>query len=130
MRHLWKKELLVIFSLAILLIGEFSVFAVIQPEDCKDSSGNPVYCNPLGTTVNITDLTANILPYLIQITIPLAGLSIIVAGLFYVYAAASGNSSKSTQAKKIFYYVLLGSALVVGAAAIAEAVIKFIQNPT
>lgn len=129
MNRLWKKELLIVFSLAILVMG-FSVLAVIQPNDCQKDSPGDIYCNPLGTTVDITVLTANILTYLIQITIPLAGLSIIVAGLFYVYAAASGNSSRSTQAKKIFYYVLLGSALVVGAAAIAEAVIKFIQNPT
>lgn len=128
MERLWKKELLVIFSLAILLIGGFYVSAVIQPQNCGDNGD--IYCNPLGTTVDITDLTSNILTYLIQITIPLAGLSIIVAGLFYAYAAASGNASKSTQAKKIFYYVLLGSALVVGAAAIADAVIRFIQNPT
>ena len=118
--RLWKRGLLIASSWAILIIG-VSVFAACDPT-------GPQYCNPLGDTTNIRDLILKFLDYLLKITIPLAGLGIIIAGLKYVWAAASGNSSQTTTAKNIFTYVLLGSILVVGAIALADAIINFLTN--
>ena len=117
---LWKRGLLIVSSFTILMIG-VSVFAACDP-------AGKYYCNPLGNVTNIVTLIKTFLDYLLKITIPLAGLGIIIAGLKYVWAAASGNSSQTTTAKNIFTYVLLGSILVVGAIALADAIINFLTN--
>ena len=118
--RLWKRGLLIASSLTILIIG-VSVFAACNP-------AGEQYCNPLGDITKIPDLILKFLDYLLKITIPLAGLGIIIAGLKYVWAAASGNPSQTTTAKNIFTYVLIGSILVVGAIALADAIISFLKN--
>ena len=119
-KPLWKRGLLIASSLTILIIG-VSVFAACNP-------AGEQYCNPLGDITKIPDLILKFLDYLLKITIPLAGLGIIIAGLKYVWAAASGNPSQTTTAKNIFTYVLIGSILVVGAIALADAIISFLKN--
>ncbi len=126
MNHLWKKRLAIILPFAILLIG-FSAFA--QFEDvvlCNPATDNH-YCNPLGKVTKIEDLVKTILTSLLQITIPLAGLGIIIAGLNYALAAASGNPGRTKTAKSILQYVLIGCFVVVGALALADAAINFIK---
>jgi len=122
MNHLWKKKLAASVPFVILLIG-FSAFAVL----CKPAE-SPIYCNPLGNVTSIPDLLISITKFILQITIPLAGLGIIIAGLNYAFAAASGNPSKAQNAKKILQYVIIGSFVVIGAAALANAAISFIKN--
>ena len=117
---LWKKWLRIAFPFAILIVG-IPTFAVQQL--CGDH-----YCNPLGDTTEIVTLIKKILQYLLVITIPLAGLGIIIAGFIYVIAAVSGSPGKTQNAKKVFTYVLIGCILVVGANALAVAVINFL-NP-
>ena len=120
MKHLWKKWLRIAFPFAILIVG-IPTFAVQQL--CGDH-----YCNPLGDITEIVPLIKKILEYLLVITIPLAGLGIIIAGFNYVWAAVSGNTGKTTAAKTILTRVLIGCILVVGANALAVAVINFL-NP-
>ncbi len=122
MKHLWKRSLLICLPVAIILVG-FSVFAIgiCQPT-------GPQYCNPLGNVTDIPSLIEKFLSQLLLVTIPLAGFGIILAGLLYVFAAVSGNPSKTATAKKTFTYVLLGAILIVGANALVVAIIKFL-NP-
>ena len=123
MNHLWKNNRLLFIVFCGILWGVgIAAFAVICPP-----TGSK-YCNPLGDTVNIVDLTITILAYLLKLTIPLAVLGIMVSGLYYVIAAASGNASKTMQAKTTFVRILIGSALVVGANAIAFAMINFLKT--
>ncbi|MDP3779496.1 MAG: DUF6112 family protein [bacterium] len=121
MNHLWKKRLAAAVPFAILLVG-FLAFAV----DCNPAESK-IYCNPLGEVREIEDLVRTILKTLLQVTIPLAGLGIIIAGLNYALAAASGNTSRTTTAKNILKYVLIGCFVVVGALALANAAINFIK---
>ena len=122
MNHLWKNRLLLICFCGILGGVTLSVFAATP------SCPTERYCNPLGDVVDIVSLTEVILRYLFQITIPLAVLGIIVSGLYYIIAAVSGNASKTTQAKSTFTHILIGSVLVVGANALALAVINFLKE--
>lgn len=121
MNYLWKNKLALFTSFGILIMSFFAFAA-----DCPPT-GN-VYCNPLGSTVDIVDLTKIILKYLLQITIPLAVLAIIVSALYYIFASVSGNSGKTTEAKKTFLHILIGSAFVVGANALALAVVNFLKT--
>ena len=118
---LWKRGLLIILTAVTLTVG-FSVFAKCDPK------ASPYYCNPLGDVTNITDLIKSVLAQLLLVTIPLAGLGIIIAGLLYVHAAVSGNPSKTATAKKTFTYVLIGAILVVGANALTVAAINFLKS--
>jgi len=112
--------LAVALPFAILLVG-FLAFAECNP------ATSPIYCNPLGSVTSIPDLIQTILKTLLQITIPLAGLGIIIAGLNYALAAASGNPGRTKTAKSILQYVLIGCFVVVGALALADAAINFIK---
>ena len=124
MNHLWKNRLLLIILCGILGGVGLGAFATVP--SC--STSGPRYCNPLGSTKDIVELTKVILKYLLQITIPLAVLGIIVSGVYYVITSATGNTGKLAQAKSTFTRILIGSALVVGANALALAVINFLKN--
>ena len=124
MNHLWKNRLLLIILCGILGGVGLGVFATVP--SC--STSGPRYCNPLGSTNDIVELTKVILKYLLQITIPLAVLAVIASGLYYVITSVSGNSSKLPQAKSALTHILIGSVLVVGANALALAVINFLKN--
>ena len=121
---LWKRGLLITTSFIIVGIG----LAVSAQALCTPSPDQQQYCNPLGNVTDIVTLIKTFLDYLLKITIPLAGLGIILTGLNYVWAAASGNPSKTTAAKTRFTHILLGSILVVGALALADAIINFLTN--
>ena len=127
MNHLWKNRLLFILLCGMLTGVGLSAFAARNPI-CIGPGGTKVYCNPLGKTVDIVLLTEIILKYLLQITLPLAVLGIIISGLYYVISAATGNSGKTAQAKSTFGRILIGSALVVGANALALAIINFLKT--
>lgn len=123
MNHLWKNKLALFIPFGILAVG-FSVFAASTP--CPPTGDK--YCNPLGSTVDIVDLTKIILAYLLKITLPLAVLAIIVSALYYIFASVSGNSGKTTEAKKTLLHILVGSVFVVGANALALAVVNFLKT--
>ena len=123
MNHLWKKKLPLLIPFGILIMGFFT-FAACPPEGI-----NGRYCNPLGTTSDIIALIKKILETLLAITIPLAVLAIILSGLYYIINSVSGNSSKTSQAKGTLKNILIGSILVVGANALALAIINFLKGP-
>lgn len=118
MKHLWKK-FLPIFSLVGIIIVLFPAATLAQPSQ---------YPNPLGNVTSISDLIKRIIQQLLVVTIPLAGLGIIIAGLLYILAAVSGNPGRATKAKNIFFYVVIGCFLVIGALAVAEAIITFLEK--
>ena len=118
---LCKSGLPVTVSIVMITMGSFVSTAYAQLCDDK-------YCNPLGDVTSILVIIKNIIEYLLKITIPLAGLGIIISGLLYVYAAASGDASKTTTAKKTFTYVVIGCLVVVGALALADAIITFFKE--
>ncbi len=122
--RLWKKLLpaTAIAGIVILLVP-FVIFAQTGACDGK-------YCNPLGSVTDLKELIQTIIKQLLIVTIPLAGLGIIIAGLNYILAAVSGNPSRATKAKNIFTYVIIGCFLVIGALAVASAVINFLKTLT
>lgn len=63
---------------------------------------------------------------LVKIGLPLATIFLVYAGLLFV--TAKGNEEQLTKAKTAFYWTVLGAALVVGAYAIATAIVNFAQK--
>ncbi len=81
--------------------------------------------NPL-CSQTFADLIANIAKIVAEIGLPIAAIAIIYAGFLFV--TAGGNEEKVTKARKTFYWTILGTALLLGAWAIAEAIKSFITT--
>ncbi len=81
--------------------------------------------NPLGDVKDIPTLVKKLLEIVLKIGVPLIALSIIYTG--YLFIAAQGNPEKLKQAKDTLVYVLIGSAILLGAYVIANAVYNTIQ---
>lgn len=111
---LWKKGTLWLIGVFVILGIAWSavVLAVEYPSPIPD--------------LTFTELISRVLRYLLTIAIPLAALAIIIVGVRFVLAAASGNTAKVQQAKGILLWVVIGTAAAVGALVIADAVVKYI----
>ena len=57
------------------------------------------------------------------IALPIAAIFIIYSGFLFV--TAGGNQSKVDAAKTTFYWTIIGTAIVVGAWALASAIVNF-----
>jgi len=67
----------------------------------------------------IEDITGIIL----AIGLPLAAVMIIYSG--FLFATSRGNEKKLEDAKKSFYWAIIGAAVIIGARVIAAAVVNF-----
>lgn len=83
--------------------------------------------NPI-TATSFTVLIDSITAQLVPIATVLAVVAIIFTGFKFLTAALSGNPGQLTESKKMFYYVLVGTAITVGAAVLANAVVKFVTE--
>ncbi|MDO8523218.1 MAG: hypothetical protein Q7S12_02970 [bacterium] len=81
---------------------------------------NPIAFDSFGQVVLAI---ANIL---IKIGVPLAAIFLIYAGFLFV--SSRGDEQQLKSAKDIFWYTIIGTAIIVGAYAIASAVVNFAQN--
>lgn len=81
--------------------------------------------NPL-VSETFADLIAEIAQIVAQIGIPIAVLAIIWAGFLFV--SSRGSEEKITKAKTTFFWAIMGTALLLGAWAIAEAIREFITT--
>ncbi len=86
---------------------------------CETSGGLK---NPLNSCT-FADLIKNIAKIVTQIGLPIAALAIIYAGFLFV--TAGGNEEKIKTAKKTFLWSIIGTALLLGAWAIASAIVGF-----
>ena len=82
--------------------------------------------NPIGTQT-IEALIASVAGQLTQFALVLAVFAIVVVGFKLVFAAVNGDAAGITQARKMLWWVLLGTAIIVGAKLIALAVQNFLQ---
>ena len=101
------------------------MFEVIKKAIAQDS--NTTYPNPILAT-NFSDLILSIANAIIEIGVPLAVVALIYAGFKFVYSAASDDPSGIKEAKKLFFWTLIGTAVIVGASALAIAAVNFAKN--
>lgn len=96
--------------------------ALLSAARAGDEFDNPVESGTFG--VLITKLAAIIT----QVVLPLVILFLILAGAMFVFGR--GNPQQITRAKTIFWWTVIGAAIIVGAWAIAGAIDKFGQALT
>ena len=84
-----------------------------------------VTIDPPTAARDFKQLIANVLVYVSAIAITLSTLAIIIVGFQYVFYAATGDVGKLPEVRKRLFYVIIGAVILIGAAAIAEAVRQF-----
>jgi hypothetical protein len=84
--------------------------------------------NPLGTNgpQTIPDFIKLAINVVLVVGVPIAALAIIYTGFLFVQA--QGNSEKLTKAKNALLYTLIGTALLLGAFVIANAIGKTVDE--
>jgi hypothetical protein len=115
--NLIKKNLHKIISACFVLVVIFLpvVLFAVEPE-CIPTAGK--ICNPIPSITSIAGFINVFLTGALRIGIPVAALAIIYSGFLFVFAR--GNSEKLTTAKDTLLYTLIGTAILLGAWAIAE----------
>lgn len=114
MRSISTKRLILGLVYAILASG--------APFLAKSQIGiqNPIKANSFGEVVQA------FASLLVSIGIPLAAIFIVWSGFLFV--SARGNPEQITKAKNVFWWTIVGTALIVGAYAIATAIVNFAQQ--
>lgn len=79
--------------------------------------------NPLQSDT-FADLIYNIAKIVAEVGLPIAAIAIIYAGFLFV--TARGNEEQIKTAKKAFFWAIIGTALLLGAWAIATAIKEFL----
>lgn len=97
---------------------------LLQKAFAQDST---VFPNPIQAT-DFPTLITSLAEAIIDIGVPLAVVALIFAGFKFVYAAATDDPSGIKEAKKILLWTLVGTAVIVGASALAIAAVNFAKN--
>lgn len=118
-RNLWNKFPQPIFFLAYSLLVQ-GMLVSTSFADTETPGGDTVsfpikITNPLRVD-NINELLKLVMNLIIQIGIPIIVLIIMWAGFLFV--RAQGNPAKVTEAKNTIWYVLIGTAIVLGVGSI------------
>ncbi len=113
--RVWKTGLrhTLIFANLFIVQGVFAQGTTIP---------NPIQAN------NFPTLILTIVNGIMLIGIPLAIIAIIFAGFKFIASATSGNEAGLKEARKMFLWILIGVAILVGARVIAQAVVNFAQG--
>lgn len=74
-------------------------------------------CNPIGS-ISLADFIGKIGEAILKVGIPIAAIFIIFAGLKFVMAA--GDEKAIKDAKQIFWYTIIGTAILLGAGVLAK----------
>ncbi len=82
-------------------------------------------CNPLNAN-SFSEVVNKVKDLIIEIGSPIAIMFIIYSGFLFV--AARGNEKKLEEAKETFKWTIIGTALIIGGAAIAAAVVDFAKK--
>ena len=117
---MWKNRLYLNIFFAILAVVLILPFLAL-------AQGTTIP-NPLGKTQDFPTLIKNISRAIMVIVLPLSVIGFIWAGFQYVVASASGDPTKAKKAKSILIYVIIGTVLIVGASALAGAIVNFVKN--
>ena len=104
----------------VLFAGLF--LALKAAAECPDGQ---IICNPLEAK-SFAEIVDKLADLIIQIGTPLATVFLIYSGLLFV--SARGNEKQLESAKETFKWTIIGTALIIGGAAIASAIIDFAQK--
>ncbi len=83
--------------------------------------------NPIGSE-SFLDLINRVAEALRLIALVFAPLALIFAGLKFISAGSAGKEQELTNARKMFFWILIGTAVVVGATTLVNVVVNFAKN--
>jgi hypothetical protein len=125
MSYIAIKRPLQVFAAHVLASSVLWLFMVqvIFAQDCTDESVCLV--DPLGFT-SVNDFVTRVLKAFITLAIPVISFFIIWAGFKYVMARGKPNAI--AEAHKNFWYLILGSILLLGALALSQLIGRTIEE--
>jgi len=112
--------------LLMLFLFASDVYAQAGTTAGGGSCGSGTFCNPLGSINSFSDFVAAVLDIVVSIGIPIAALAIIFSGFLFV--TAQGNEEKLKTAKRAFMWSVIGTAVLLGAWAISEAISTTVES--
>ncbi len=114
----------------ITLVSVFIIFGILMPVLSARAT-----CHDTGTTIpnpisvcSFEELIASIISQLVPIAVMLSAAAIIFVGFRLVIATARGNEAEITKSKNLLWYALVGTAILVGASALAAAIVNFVKT--
>lgn len=113
--RLWKTLLLGVACFGIVVAARMAFAAETIP--------NPIAAKSFPCLIQTISLAA------IQVAIPLAVVTIIIAGLRFIIASVSGKADGVAKAKQLLLWAVIGTAIVVGSFAIATAAVQIFGGP-
>jgi beta-lactamase regulating signal transducer with metallopeptidase domain len=119
MIKVYTKKTLIFLTLALLfLVPMISAYA--QTANVSNNSVNlsATLDNPLGAGTTLPVLIANLLKLIAQIGAVVCVFFIIYSGFLFI--KAQGDPGEITKAKSVFFWSIIGTAILLGAAVIAE----------
>lgn len=81
--------------------------------------------NPIGAD-SFPQVVERFAALLATIGLPIASIFLIYSG--YLFVSARGNATQLEEAKKNFWWTIVGTLLLIGAVAIAEAIVNFAKE--
>lgn len=83
--------------------------------------------NPI-TSETFEALIVKLSEGLLKLVFILAPIFIIISGFRFLIASSTGNQAGLTMAKKLFFWTLIGTAIIVGASVIATVIVNFAKR--
>jgi hypothetical protein len=118
-----KKNLPIIIIIILFLI--MPVFT-LNAGSGTDVSGTTKIDNPIGNITTIQGFLVILLQGAIKIGMPIVTLAVIYSGFLFV--KAQGNPEEITKAKEALLYTMIGAAVLLGAWAIANAILDTVTS--
>lgn len=114
-----EKSILRFLNICIIMI----LVPFIAGAECENVEGG--IPNPI-RACSFADLIRDLTQIILTVGLPLAALMIIFSGFKFV--TAGGNEEQVKKARQMFYWTIIGAAVIIGARVIAEAVVQFAQD--
>ena len=111
-----------LFALPIVAAAAIGVY----PGNTTCNTGDCKLVNPLGNNVGFPELIKKVLDAVMIIGLPIAVLFIVYAGFMFVMAR--GNTTKLEEARRNFLYVIIGTAVFLGAWAISQIIANTLRS--
>jgi len=116
------KKIRIVPYIYVLALGFVGLLLMAEPALAQNTLQNPLKFKSIG------EFIAGVLRILVMIAIPILTLFMVYAGFKFI--AAQGNSSKLSDAKKNFVYVIFGGILIMGAWVIATLIAGTVKQLT
>lgn len=107
------KSLLYVWVIFAMLIVASPALALIE--------------NPIGAK-SFLDLINAVAKAITQIGAVFAVVAIIIVGFRFVAASASGDTKSLAEVRKLFWWIFIGTAIIVGSSMLAEVVVNTIKT--